>query len=219
MNTQMPMKRSFLRALRDHAGGIAMTEFALVLPIFVLLGTLGIEYTNYIVTKKRISEIAAQVADNASRMGDVSVLTNKPVSEAEINDLFVGAALQGGDHLALASRGRIILSSLERNSDGGQWIHWQRCFGAKEHPSTYGVEGAGATGTAFAGMGRAGTEVTAGQGTAVMFVEIAYGYTPIIGILPISLDDIVEVATYNVRDLRDLSQVYPSAGVAASSCS
>ena len=214
----MPVKRPFSRGLRDHAGGIAMTEFALILPILVLLGSLGIEYTNYVVTKKRISEIAAQVADNASRMGDVSVLTNKPVSEAEINDLFVGATLQGGDHLALATNGRIILSSLERNGDGGQWIHWQRCFGAKAHPSSYGVEGDGASGTAFDGMGRTGSKVTAAQGTAVMFVEIAYSYTPVIGILPITLNDITEVATYNVRDLRDLSQVYPSAGVTASNC-
>ncbi len=206
-------------ALFRHARGVAMTEFALALPVFVMLGTLGIEYTNYVVTKKRISEIAAQIADNASRMGDVSVLTNKPVSEAEINDLFVGASLQAGTHMALETKSRIILSSLERNGDGGQWIHWQRCFGAKSHPSSYGVQGDGASGTSFTGMGRPGTKVTAAQGTAVMFVEIAYSYTPIIGILPTSLNDITEVATYNVRDLRDLSQVYPSTGVTTSSCS
>lgn len=203
---------------RDRRG-IAMTEFALCLPILILLCTLGIEYTNYIVTKKRISEIAAQIADNAARMGDATILNNKPVSEAEINDLFVGASLQGGDHLALQSRSRVILSSLERNASGGQWIHWQRCYGAKTYASSYGVEGDGATGTSFAGMGPAGSRITASAGTAVMFVEIAHTYTPVIALLPLSLGDIIEVATFNVRDTRDLDQVYDSPGIAASTCS
>jgi hypothetical protein len=207
-----------LQLARDRRG-LAMMEFALCLPILLLLCTLGIEYVNYIVTKKRISEIAAQIADNASRMGDATILNNKPVSEAEINDLFVGATLQAGDHLALQSRSRIILSSLERNGSGGQWIHWQRCFGAKSYSSSYGVQGDGATGTSFAGMGPAGSRITASVGTAVMFVEVAHSYKPVIALLPLSMGDIVEIATFNVRDTRDLSQVYPSTGVTTSTCS
>lgn len=214
--------RVILRPLRQiirDSRGLAMVEFALCLPILLLLCTLGIEYANYIVTKKRISEIAAQIADNASRMGDATILNNKPVSEAEINDLFVGATLQAGNHLALQSRSRIILSSLEQNGSGGQWIHWQRCYGAKTYASSYGVQGDGANGKSFLGMGATGSRITASPGTAVMFVEIAHSYTPIIALLPLSLGDIVEVATFNVRDTRDLSQVYPSTGVAASMCS
>lgn len=202
---------------RDRRG-VAMMELALCLPMLVMLGSLGIEYTRYMVMKKRISDIAAQVADNASRMGDVSVLTNKPVSEAEVNDLFTGAVLQAGESMSLQQNGRIILSSLEQNSDGGQWIHWQRCFGSKPHPSSYGSEDDGINGTAFEGMGRPGTKITAERGSAVMFVEIAYTYTPVIGLIPVSLRDIVEVAAYNIRDLRDLREIYASPGVAASRC-
>ncbi|BBD96540.1 pilus assembly protein [Sphingobium amiense] len=205
---------SLLRSI----SGIAMTEFALCLPFVVMLGTLGIEYTRYVVIKKRVSDMAAQIADNASRMGNASVLTNKPVSEAEINDLFVGATLEAGDAMDLPHKSRIILSSLEVNADNGQWIHWQRCFGSKNYPSSYGVQGDGQSGTGFAGMGRTGNKITAVKGSAVMFVEMAYSYTPVIGLLPVAMQDIVEVSAYNVRDSRDLTQVYPVTGVTASTC-
>lgn len=195
-----------------------MTEFALCLPFVVMLGTLGIEYTRYIVVKKRVSDMAAQIADNASRMGNASVLTNKPVSEAEINDLFVGATLEAGDQMDLPHKSRIILSSLEVNGDNGQWIHWQRCFGSKSYASHYGVEGDGQSGTAFEGMGRTGSKIMAVRGSAVMFVEMAYSYTPVIGLLPVSMQDIVEVSAFNVRDSRDLSQVYPVTGITRSAC-
>jgi len=93
------------------------------------------------------------------------------------------------------------------------------CFGTKIHGSSYGVEGDDANGTAFQGMGRLGTKITATKGSGVMYVEIAYSYRPIIGVAPISLNDIVEVAAYNIWEMRDLSQVYSSPGVAASTCS
>lgn len=210
---------SFARRFREAASGIAIVEFALTLPLLTLLSTTGIEYANYFVTRKQIGEIAAAVADNASRMGAQSSLSNKPVSEAEVNDLFTGASLQGGTRLNLAGNARIILSSLEQNSSGGQWIHWQRCFGAKAHTSTYGTQGDGATGTSFPGMGPSTSRVTASASTAVMFVEIAYTYRPVIGIIPLPLQDMVETASFNVRDDRDLSGVYSSPGVTASTCS
>lgn len=211
------MARRRFSVLRSISG-VAMTEFALCLPFVVMLGTLGIEYTRYVVIKKRVSDMAAQIADNASRMGNASVLTNKPVSEAEINDLFVGATLEAGDAMDLARKSRIILSSLEVNADNGQWIHWQRCFGSKNYASSYGAQGDGQSGTSFAGMGRTGNKITAVKGSAVMFVEMAYSYTPVIGLLPVTMQDIVEVSAYNVRDSRDLTQVYPVTGVTASTC-
>jgi hypothetical protein len=205
-------------SLRASVAGVAAVEFALSMPLILLLTTLGIEYTNYVVTRKRISEIAAMLADNASRMGDQAALSNKPVSEQEINDILQGAASQGGQRINIQRDGRILLSSLERNPDGGQWIHWQRCFGAQAHVSTFGTEGEGATGAGLAGMGPTGGKVMADVKSAVMVVEISYRYAPIIGIIPLNLQNIVEYASFRVRDSRDLTQVYPVAGVVASTC-
>jgi hypothetical protein len=155
----------------------------------------------------QISQVAMQVADNASRVGEQDVLTARKVYESDINESLVGAE-KLGETFGLFERGRLIISSLQRNADGGQWIAWQRCRGAKVFDSSYGVEGDGASGTSFQGMGEAGNLITASNGTAVMFVEIAYDYD---SLTPFDIFDgrtIRYTAAFNVRDSRDLTQLY-----------
>lgn len=206
-----------LRRTRSDQSGLALIEFALSLPILLILTTSGLELANYVITTKRIGEIAVLIADNASRMGAQSAINNRPISEAEINDVFIGADMQGSG-LDLGKNGRIILSSLQRNEDGGQTIKWQRCFGDVAHASSYGVEGDGETGTSFPGMGPEGNRVTAAEGTAVMVVEISYRYQRILPLIDLPLNDISETAAFNVRDSRDLTQIYNSEDVTPSSC-
>lgn len=209
--------RTLLSLLRDDRSGLAVIEFAMSLPLVMIFASSGLELVNYVIAVKRIGEIGVLVADNASRMGSQSVFNNKPISEAEINDVFIGADLQGAG-LNLGTNSRIILSSLQQNSSGGQTIKWQRCFGSFVHPSSYGVQGDGATGTSFPGMGPSTNRITASAGTAVMFVEITYHYRPLMPIIKLPLKDITETTAFNVRDSRDLSTVYNDEHVAVSSC-
>ncbi|ANI76817.1 TadE/TadG family type IV pilus assembly protein [Sphingobium sp. EP60837] len=197
--------------------GIALTEFAMAFPILMILATSGLELTNYALTVKRVGELAMMVSDNASRMGSQSAINNKPVSEAEINDVFVGADLQASG-LNIEQKGKIVLSSLQTNADGGQTIKWQRCFGGDAYHSAYGSEGTGATGTSFTGMGPTGQEIRAATGTAVMVVEVHYTYNRLMPIISLPLRDITEFSAYNVRDSRDITQVYNSENVTPSTC-
>lgn len=206
------------RLLPGDRSGLALVEFAMSFPLLLLMATGGLELANYVITLKRVGEIAGMVADNASRMGSQAVINNQPVSEAEINDVFTGADLQGGK-LDLSHNGRIILSSLQRNADGGQTIKWQRCFGALAQPSAYGTEGKGATGTSFTGMGPTNNEVAAADNTAVMVVEINYQYQRIMPLLQLPLSMIRDVTAFNVRDSRDLSQPQNTENVTAATCS
>ena len=130
------------------------------------------------------------------------------IREIDVNEVFTGADEQGRG-LDLGTRGRIILSSLERNTQGGQTIKWQRCFGNLEVASAYGVEGTGATGTDFPGMGPAGREVTAAAGTAIMFVEVTYEYQPLLFGAWLGPQTIRSTAAFNIREARDLSGVKP----------
>ncbi len=199
--------KSLLPAVLRDRTALAMTEFALVAPIFLGVGVLGLDTANYVVTHMRVSQIALQVADNASRVGELDVLVSRRIFESDINDVFIGAQHYSSS-LDIEQNGRIILSSLEQNDDDGQWVHWQRCFGDKEHDSSFGTAGDGATGTDFAGMGNAGSMITASPGDAVMFVEIAYDYN---ALSPFSLfdgEEMVYTGAFNVRDSRDLSQVH-----------
>ena len=68
-------------------------------------------------------------------------------------------------------------------------------------------------------MGDAGREVTAASGTAVMFVEIFYDYQPMVGAAWLGTPRIRATAACNIREGRDLSQVYnPAPAAAVSSC-
>ena len=126
------LDRNAQRLLGDTAG-LALTEFAFCLPILMILMASGLELSNYVLATKRVGDLAAMVADNASRMGMRSAgLSVHQISEAEINDVFTGAELQA-DLPDFTENGRIILSSLQRNADDGQWIAWQRCFGNNFH--------------------------------------------------------------------------------------
>ena len=211
-----------LRRFGASRSGVAATEFALVLPFLLGAGLMGLEVANRAVVQMQVSQLAAQIADNASRIGDTSTLQDRKIYESDLNDLFIGAGLQGGDRLDLFERGRVIISSLEvmPGTEDQQYIHWQRCMGTKDHASSYGLEGDGLS-TGLPGMGPPGQEVVAFKDEAVVFVEIAYDYQSIAGTTFGFTDEVHATASFTVRDDRDLSQIYqrdPNDPDAVASC-
>lgn len=205
--------RGFIRRLAGDRSGVAMIEFAFAMPLVLSIGVLGSETAYMVITHMKVSQIAMQVADNASRVGEQDVLTARKVYERDIAETLIGAE-KLGEEINIFDQGRVIISSLQRNADGGQWIAWQRCRGAKVHPSTYGVQDDGKTGTSFPGMGETGRYITAASGTAVMFVEVSYDYE---SITPFNMFDgrtITYTAAFNIRDNRDLTQLYAGGPVA-----
>lgn len=197
-----------LSLLRENRSGVALIEFAYTLPAVMGMGMMGVETANYAQMHLRVSQVALMLADNASRAGaDAAGGTIQQLREIDINDVMQGLRLQSGG-IKLTDNGRVILSSLETNASGGQWVHWQRCVGKQSGPawdSHYGNAGDGATGTSFGGMGRAGAKVMAPPGEAVMFVEINYQYKSLFGEWLMGAHIISYTASYIVRDKRDLS--------------
>lgn len=198
-----------LRALARSRSGAAVTEFALSLPLLLTAGLWGVETANQAVMQMRVSQIAVLIADNASRVGENSLLGETRIYESDINDVFFGADIQGGTRFQLYEHGRVILSSLEvvPGTEDQQYIHWQRCKGKKVHPSSYGEEGDG-KGNHIEGMGPPGEEIQAIDDEAVMFVEVVFEYQPLVGKLFAGVDQLSATATFNVRENRDLSQIY-----------
>ena len=197
--------RANLRALLRNCSGVAMVEFALGAPFLLTTGLWGAEEANYALVNIKISQMAEHIADNASRIGDTSTLQNRRIYESDINDLIYGAQLQSGTKVNLYNNGRVIISSLEVNASKNQYIHWQRCRGAKAYKSAYGDEGK-VLGTT--GMGPINEEVSAEPGDAVIFVEINYTYQPLISKQFLGSLDIYAIASFTVRDSRDLTQIY-----------
>lgn len=170
--------RTFASQLGGCASGLAMTEFALSLPILTTLGLFGLETANLAMANLRVSNIAMLTADNASRVRD-------SIDEANVIELLTGAKMTG-NNIDFRNHGRIILSSVEPNTAGtngastGQWIRWQRCDGAKVVSSSYGVQGTGQNNASLQSVGPASNPITASAGTAVMLVEVVYDYQPIV---------------------------------------
>jgi hypothetical protein len=217
----MKRARTFARSFAAATSGVAIVEFALSLPMMLIAGLWGVETANFAITNMRVSQLAEQIADNASRVGDTSTLDNRRIFEADINDLLKGANIQSGDRVGLFERGRVIISSLEvyeearhcpdgtgcpatAADEGEQFIHWQRCAGKKNFTPQYGGVGDAKPG----GMGRPDEKVNAIEGSPVMYVEVAYDYDPIVANVFLSNTEIYSQASFMVRDDRDVKQVY-----------
>jgi hypothetical protein len=200
-----------LSRLRKCRSGVAMTEFALASPLLMTAGLWGTEVAWLALTHLRISQTAMQIADNASRIGDTSTLEYQKIYESDIDDVFRGSDREAGTAIDLFRHGRVIISSLEvvPGSQNKQYIHWQRCLGQKQWASSYGTEGDGLTGNAMNGMGPKGDQVSAyDDQDAVIFVEIAYDYQPLFSKWFVGNTNINVFGAFNVRDKRDLTQIY-----------
>lgn len=207
------------KVLRDRRG-LALLEFALGLPLVLGIGLYGVETANLALANLRISQIALNLADNASRVGMLQSNNTSQLREIDINDVLTAARIQGAPW-DLTTRGRIIVSSLEENN-GNQVIHWQRCLGTQsgaDYTSHYGTTTVSAgTDTTSAtsgtvvngGMGPTGDKVTAPPGSGVMFVEVNYLYKPVVSTawLPGGVARIHYIASFVVRDRRVFTQIY-----------
>lgn len=205
--------RHFARRLARSRSGVAMVEFALTVPVLVLLGMGGAELANMTMAEMKVSEIALATADNASRLGQTDNSSVAPtITEDDVDSVMQGAN-DAGAGIGLGNHGRVILSSLEKDAaTGKQYIHWQRCYGAGTEKSRYGDDTTnnGLNATPITGMGRADAQVQApSTSQAVMYVEVYYDYQPLFGTMFTKLihspDTISKEAAFLVRDDRDLA--------------
>ncbi len=211
--------KKILSGLAVDTSGLALIELAYSLPLLLGVGMYGAEVANVAMVKMRVNQVSMHAADNGSRIGEGTLLSVKKIYENEINDLFIGAHLQAGNYVDIFEHGRVIISSLEKHSDGGQYIHWQRCKGKKVHPSSYGTAGVNSPSRPVNGMGPTGAKVSAPDGQAVIFVEISYDYQPLISDKFTKIRTITTHSAFNVRDRRDLTQIYKhNAGDPVSNC-
>lgn len=193
-----------LRNLRKNNCGVAAVEFAYIAPVFLFVAFGGIEVVDYAYTRMALSQIAASLADNAGRVAMGSDLAEQSVHERDINEILAAAQMQGAS-LDLENNGRVILSSLQVNDDGGQWIAWQRCSGNLAGDSQFGPEGTGEEGTNFAGVSIEGHTLKASPGSAVVVAEIRYRYTSNFPLTPHVDSEIYYSSAFPIRDRRSLA--------------
>lgn len=156
-----------------NQNGVAAIEFAIILPILVLLTFGGYEGWNMILAAQRLDRVAFSVADLASRLSNSA-------TEGDVTNL-----LDGGLYISqpfdIKSNGRIILSSVDPSAT--REITWQRCLGTKTSiKSALGAEGNPAK---LTGIKRAPIAVD----NAIFVTEVHYRYTPkLLGIITGPMD-------------------------------
>ncbi|MGN7159590.1 TadE family protein [Sphingomonas sp. SAFR-052] len=204
---------------------MALLEFALGLPLVLAVGLYAVETANLALTNMRVHQIAQNLADNASRVGDMNSDSIKQLREIDINDVLTATRLQG-ERIDLTTRGRVTISSLEQGWKGVQYLHWQRCIGLMRGPDydssydrTYGTmdrdDGIGTNwwngGVNMPnGMGDQDPKVQSPVGSGVMYIEVNYEYRPIVGTawLPGGSARIHATAAFVIRDRRNFDQIY-----------
>lgn len=197
-----------LRRLASDRCGNATIEMAIALPLLISMGMYGTEIAYMATVNMEVSQIATSLADNASRVGQTDNSSVTPtVTETDIDSVMSGVLRQGSG-IGLGENGRVILTSLERDSaTGRQYIHWQRCTGDLDRESGYGDDGAdnGLTGDLIPGLGKTGSLITAPSGSAVMYAEIFYEYQGLFGDMFVSDTVFKKEAAFLVRDDRNLT--------------
>lgn len=212
------------RLARDERAN-SIIEFTLAAPIALYFGAFAIEAARRGMVQMKLSQIALNLADNVSRTGLSSNLGLTQFRESDVVEAFNAARLQG-EGIELTTRGRIILSSLQRDATGN-YMAWQRCVGMKNATSTYGTPGtttARRAEVASPGIGPVNQKVQPPDvESAVMFVELVYDLPRQFFETRFFGDSTVRyTAAYLVRDRRNVtggnSGIFPVTGVTAMTC-
>lgn len=180
--------------------GASATEFALALPVLTTFGMYGTEIAYMSSVNMQVTQLAASVGDNASRIGQTDNSSVTPtVTEVDINSVMTGA-LKQGQGFNFQTKGKIVLSSLEKNSSTGeQYIHWRRCAGSLNKTTQY-------LGSVADGMGQGSNKIKATSSTSsVMFVEIFYRYDGLFGTTFVDNVEFKQEAAFLTRDDRNLT--------------
>ncbi len=154
--------------IRNHRG-LAMVEFALILPVMVLLTAGSFEVARYALITQKLDRIVATMSDLIAR-------ADETMSAAEVANLLLSA-----EHLAkpfdFNSDGMVILTSVVGRAGQAPLIISQRTQGSVSGAtSSIGADGGDATlPPSFVDVG---SGETLADGESVIVAEIIYEYSP-----------------------------------------
>ena len=196
-----------LRSLGTGQDAVSTIEFALVVPLFMILGMYGAEIAWLNAASMEASQVALALADNASRLGQTDNSGVTPtITTGDVESVLKGA-LEEGSNIELGDNGRVILSSLEVHPvTGKQYLHWQQCMGNGRQNSVFGRPDL--TGSALSpvasGVSLGDRRITSPNRSAVMVAEVWYEYHGLFGTMFVKPITIHEQAAVIARDDRNV---------------
>lgn len=150
---RLPLPRLVRRLIRDNRG-VAAVEFALLLPVLLLLLSGIIELSNFLMAERRLLEAGNSVADLVGQSTDLST--------SDLNDIYSAAAQVMAPFPTTTLK--IGVASVRYNDTTGvPYLSWSSSYntGSVSNPTTKAT-----------GLGQAGE--------SIIIVTASYTYTPIL---------------------------------------
>ena len=161
--------RPRLRRFARNERGVAAVEFALVLPIVVLLLLGCFEVPRYVMVIQRLARTSAGVSDLVAQ-------ADEPMTANQMTDIFTAGGIMMQPYDVVAN-GKIYVSSINNPSGTGVILTWQRNnSGTVGTASKLGAEGTNPTSKIPAALVPLSNE-------EVLAAEVYFNYTPIFSTL------------------------------------
>jgi Flp pilus assembly protein TadG len=149
-----------VRACLGVAGNVAV-EFALALPVLMLLMLGSAEMARFVILHQKVDRVAVTTSDLVARA--------ETIKESELDDIFDAADLVA-QPFDLAALGIVIVSAVTNDDGSGPTVAWQRSgAGAASHTSQIGTEGGAATLSA---------DFEVREGETAIIAEVFYDFEP-----------------------------------------
>ena len=154
-----------LRRFAEGEQGVTAIEFALVLPVVLLILLGCFEVPRFVLIYQKLARTSSGVADLVAQ-------ADEPLQKNQMNDIFTAGKVMMQPYDVIAN-GRIYVSSINNPNGGGVTLTWQRNNG-------------GSVATASK-LGAAGTNPSSklpaalvpGSNEEVLAAEVYFNYTPI----------------------------------------
>ncbi len=158
----MTKKKNKFRKFFSAEQGLAAVEFALSLPLLIILTFGSVEVTIYILTTQKLERTSLTLSDLVSQ--------STTVTTTQLNQI-ISAAGQVMLPYSFANDGYAIISSVTKTGTSSPVVSWQYRSTGTAQTSRIGVSGGTAT---------MPTNFTMVSGENVIITEVFYNYRPIL---------------------------------------
>jgi Flp pilus assembly protein TadG len=164
------------------SGGNVSVEFALCVPVLLLLMLGSAEMGRYIILHQKMDRVATTISDLVARADTIT--------EDDLNDIFTAAG-QVAEPFDLADLGVVIVSSVTNSDGSGPVIAWQRSGGGSYSASSHlGAEGDTPV---------LPPDFVVRQGETAIISEVYYDFTPFLSELIVEPQVIYRTAHHRPR--------------------
>jgi Flp pilus assembly protein TadG len=152
-----------LRRFGKGQHGVAAVEFALVLPVVLLILLGCFEVPRYVLIYQRIARTSASVADLVSQ-------ADEPLTTPQLADVYSAAASMMAPY-NLYTNGKVIITAFSNPAGTGASKTWQV------------QKGSGTGNTKLTGVANLPTGLSPASGEQVLAAEVYFTYTPVLSTL------------------------------------